>query len=188
MNERCNMTKKSIIYSIVAVAFLVVCFVIGQTISGPKVIKTDPSVYYDYLEKADELVYVGDKAADTPGGRSVGYVEDDTYGAYYLMTPDTAIRAGIILDDTSHILSFQYMIHEKVAELPDGMQLKVQILQEGTEDILYEDVLDVTAEKKDYELSFEEWKNQNVYIVFEFSDIKNNQKGDWLIMRNIKID
>lgn len=181
------MTKKSIIYSIVAVAFLVVCFVIGQTISGPKVIKTDLSVYYDYQEKADELVYVGDKAADTPGGRSVGYVEDDTYGAYYLMTPDTAIRAGIILDDTSHMLSFRYMIHEKVAELSDGMQLKVQILQEGTEDVLYEDVLDVTAEKKDYELSLEEWKNQNIYIVFEAYNATNDQDGDWLVIKGVEV-
>lgn len=183
------MKKKGIIYTVAAVLLLVVCYVIGQTLVGPKTVESNTSLYYDYTQKSDELVYEGKaETTDVPGGQTVGLVEDDMYGQYYLMTPDTAIRAGIIVDTAPHALSFQYMIHKNVSELSDGMTLQVLVLQEGTEDVLYDDIVDVDAEEKQYELSLETWENQNIYIIFRAGNKTDNRDGDWLVIKDAQIE
>ena len=181
--------KKGIIYTIAAILILVLCYIIGQTIVGPKTIENSQPVYYEYTQKNDELVYEGKKdTSDVTGGKTVGLVEDDIYGKYYLMTPDTSIRAGIVLDDAPHLLRFDYMIHENVAEISDGMSLRIAVIQEGTEEVLYEESISVKAEVQKYELSLKPWKNQNVFIVFEAENNTEDRSGDWLVIKDAKIE
>lgn len=182
--------KKNIIYIISAVLLLILCYVVGQTLVGPKTIKSDKTdLYYVYSQKSDELVYEGVKETqDVPGGKTVGLVEDEVYGQYYLMTPGTSIRAGIIVDDVSHILTFQYMIHQGVAEISDGMTLQVLVYQAETGDVLYDDRVKVDDDERQYELSLDSWKNQNIYIEFKAGNETDNQDGDWLVIKDAQIE
>lgn len=184
------MKKKGIIYAIVAVLFLVICYIIGQTLVGSKSIeKNKKDVYYDYVQKEEQLVYEGDKVVtDAPGGKTVGLVEDDTYGQYYLMTPNTSIRAGIIVDAEPHTLRFQYMIHENVSNISDGMILRVMVIKEGTEDILYDETINVDEKEKEFKLDLSTWKEQNIYIVFSAASMTENQDGDWMVIKDAKIE
>lgn len=181
--------KKGIIYTIVAILVLVLCYIIGQMIAGPKTIENTQSVYYDYTQKNDELVYEGrEDTSDVPGGKTVGLVEDDIYDRYYLMTPNTSLRAGIIVDEMPHILTFQYMIHQSVSQLSDGMTLQIVVIREGTEEVLYNHTLEVSTGEKEYELSLEPWEGQNIYITFVAGNATEDKNGDWLVIKDAKIE
>ncbi len=188
--------KKKVVYSIVAIAFLVICYMIGQFVVRPNRKDSEPldseeekSYFYDYSQKNEELELGGyEEKDDMPGRKTVGLIEDDTYGKWYLMTPDTSITAGIILDDKDRKLSFKYCIHKDVAALSDGMELTVQVLQEETKDILHEESVLVDKEQKDFVLDLSEWKNSNVYIKLEATNKTDDETGDWLVIDDANID
>lgn len=188
--------KKKVVYSIVAIAFLVICYMIGQFVVRPnrKDAETmdtteEQSYFYDYGQKSEELELGGyEEKDDMPGGKTVGLIEDDTYGKWYLMTPGTSITAGIILDDKDRKLSFKYCIHKDVAALSDGMDLTVQVIQEDTGDVLYKESVDVTKEEKSFELDLSDWKNSNVFIRLEAGNHTDDETGDWLVIDDAHID
>lgn len=189
------MSKRKILYTVIAILVLVLCYIIGQKVVRP--IKgadsygrdEEDEYFYDYVLKSDELMYEGQAdTTDMPGGKTVGYVEDDVYGKWYLLTPSTSMKAGIILDGKDREFSFEYMIHENVADLSDGMKLSVQIISEETNDILHEKTLIADADKKQYNIDLSLWKDSNVYIVLQTVDSMENEAGDWLVIKNAIID
>ncbi len=123
-----------------------------------------------------------------PGGKSVGLVEDDVYGKWYLMTPNTSITAGIILDAEEHIFSFDYLIHENVSHLSDGMQLSVKVIKEGTEEIVFEELLVADETRKEFSVDLAQWKNSNVFVKLQATNILDDETGDWLVIENAIID
>ena len=192
------MKKKKIIYSIIAILVLVICFIIGQTVVKPTRENTTDAenemnqgqeYYYDYILKSEELVYEGDvETTDMPGGKTVGLVEDDAYGKWYFLSPNTSITAGVILDEKERILKFEYFIHENVSRLSDGMQLEVVIVQEGTNSVLYENSLTVDGTSKECIVELTEWKNENVFIKMQAINSTGDETGDWLVIKNARID
>ncbi|MBQ9936530.1 MAG: hypothetical protein IJO70_11845 [Lachnospiraceae bacterium] len=186
------MNKRKILYGIIAILVLVICYVIGQTVVRPNR-STDMyskgNHYYDYVKKSDELTYEGyQETTDMPGGKTVGLVEDEVYGKWYLLSPDTSITAGIILDHKDRSLSFEYQIHENVAHLSDGIQLSVQIIKEGTDEILYEENLDVDKTRKSFSLKLAQWKDSNVFVKLQAANSSDDETGDWLVIKNGIID
>ena len=190
------MKKKKIIYPIIAVLVLVVCYFIGQNVVRPKRTSNmgieesqNNGYYYEFVQKSDELIYEGYlETSDMPGGKTVGLVEDDVYGKWYLLSPNTSITSGIILDDEARTFKFDFFIHENVAHLSDGMQLNVIIIQEGTENILYENSLSVDGESKECSVDLSEWKAGNIFITMRATNSTEDMTGDWLVIKNARVD
>lgn len=190
------MSKKKILYAIIALMVLVLCYVIGQTVVKPsredgEVSQTERETdsYYSFFHKGDELKLVGyAETTDMPGGKTVGLVEDDVYDAWILMTPHTSVEAGVVLDDASRTLSFTYVIHKNVSELSDGMSLLVEVVNADTSDVWYSQQLTVDSAEKVCDIDLSEYRNKNVTIRLSAVEHTEDETGDWLVIQNAIIN
>lgn len=80
------------------------------------------------------------------------------------------------------------MIHENVSNVSDGMILRGMVLKEETEDILYDETINVDEKEKEFKLDLSTWKEQNIYIVFSAASMTENQDGDWMVIKDAKIE
>lgn len=191
------MSKKKPLYAIIALMVLMLCYVIGQTVVKPSRDKSGSEerseqkvdVYFDFIQKADELKMEGYmETVDMPGGKTVGVVEDDVYGNWILLTPRTSIEAGVVLDNTSRKLSFDYMIHKNVADLSDGMRLQVDIIDVDTGEICYSQSLTVDSKEKECNIDLAEYKSKNVVVRLFSLEHTDDETGDWLVIQNAIIN
>ncbi len=181
--------RKKIIIGILAVAFLIACYIFGQVFTRPLVGK---DVFYAYAYKGEELKISGlDKQAENMWKVNAGVVDDGTYGKVVLVTPGTLTKAGIIMDDRSRKLTFKCGIHEAAKDASDGAVLKVSIFEEGSKKASYVKEIDLKS-NEDFQkvsINLNEYKNKNIYIVFEGEAGANqNEDCDWIILQKAIID
>lgn len=181
--------RKKIIIGIVAVAFLIACYIFGQMFTRPLIGK---NVFYAYIYKGEELKITDlDKQADNMWKVNVGVVDDGTYGKVLLVTPGTITRAGIIMDNKSRKLTFKCGIHEAAKDTSDGAVLMVKIYEEDNKKASYEKeiVLNPNDDLEKVSIDLSEYKNKNIYIEFTGeAGVNQNEDCDWIILQKAIID
>lgn len=122
--------KKQVTVVIAAAAFLVVCWAVGQTITGERTsgkenVIEDGDVFTNSIW--DIVSFEGNRdTGNNPWGITAGWFEMDSEDHCILLMPDSAVKLNDV--NSNMIVSFDCDIHPWVKEKSDGVGLIVWLL------------------------------------------------------------
>lgn len=195
--------KKGIKLLIIAVAYLAICYSIGQYrnsltkngVASDKLATEEKvnmvteqteesgSKESDDLEIWDNLFFTGVKeTSDTPWNMNAGVFDMEENGKCILLMPNTAVTIKNIQDRDE--LAFEYEIHPWVKDSSDGAGIIIWLLDDQN-NIIFEDtmIVDCNKEWQFYTLELAEYPMVASIEILCNNGANNNDEGDWVILR-----
>lgn len=180
--------NKRVILSISALLVLVVCYLIGQFIVGPKGATSSSELGTATAAAAiwESVSFEGNQeTSDNPWGITAGWFEMENEGKCILLNPNTALMLEGLDQDKE--ISFQYELHPWVRENSDGAGALVWVL-DHEDSILYEEEISISSQDdwEEYQLDLSQYDGAEKVKVLCNNGTNEDDSGDWLVIKPFK--
>lgn len=179
---------------------LYICYLIGQNIVLPARMSAEGLLSYDdkmpqysFLQNAKDIFYENQVAKeDVVGGQTTGLITLEDNTKVLFVTPGTALRSDITLEEQANELSFVCGYHPMIeAGITNGAVIKAEVISLEDESVLLEEEIYIADGEREQiveiDLSGIDEKNIRVRLSCSCGE-ENDDNGDWIIVKYLVVE